>query len=1574
MDSGTYRSVREQLEAMRAKLLDLSLNNRMLNYRASKRIALAIVGEDSEQILRILVEEGKRMSFRGKPDPPRAPMEREMSTFDDDVSMERFREEAEAELDAYVGNPVMPFDQMDTKLDTEEIESVLQAKLRTIMREAHLANEELGVNTLFLTLGALQWSETEDRTYRAPLIFIPVQLEQLANGSIRVSHDGSDIGENLPLRAKLKEFNLKLPERKEEEALCQYFAEIEATVRSRQDWCVHRNAINLAFFNYEKYAMYADLGGDQWPENGKPWMAPEVVKLLGTGFEYAESPIRDDSHLDDARPVAEAFEVYDADSSQTLAMMRASEGLSIVVEGPPGTGKSQTITNIIAEAVAKGKTVLFVAAKRAALEVVKRRLTEAELEDLFLDLHDKLTNRKAFYAELKRTVSRRHNLTPDQVRVLRLSELRDRLNRHSEDVNATMDQFSISPFDAMSQLARLPKEASEDREGRIDFRHLRNLSHDDVQRVLPHVRALQQVLRRTGVPSKHLFWGAKIDYLDQGRRLDLEEDLSSACDALKRASEKFEAVSQMLLVDVAGTFGAVSTLKRCAERAAGAPPRDGVALKLSTWKEEEAGIRRIIGSLETRRRLRSTYADTVKDDIWRVDFSNESVVVLLYAGKWYRAAVARFRLARKKIRAHLNQGATIADSELPNLLDAVSKVRTAEAQVAEADATMARLFGVQWQGVETDPIVLANLLDWILAVRGDVESGLLPPGILDLLQGGALQEDCLLAVQDLQDLAEEAIRRAERAADLLAYDLKLGDETLILWELHRLEDWRSGLSKLADLIALNEARRQLADCGLEGLLAVADNWEFACDRLEYSFLRAYYTGVVRAAMELRPSLKTFDRATHEELVKEFQRLDDYKLRLNRVRVRQVHQKGMPSFNAAHGNLRLLKVECEKQRKHRSIRWAMSKAGPAVQLIKPVFMMSPLSVAIHLPPELPRFDLVIFDEASQIRPEDALSAIVRAKQVIVVGDTKQMPPTSFFERVLVDDDYDEEEGEESSFGREAAKLESILNLMSAVIQGGTRRPDLRWHYRSVHQSLIQPSNELFYDNRLIVFPSANVEADGQRIGVVFHHLPDAIYEPGSRKRFNKSEANEVAGAVHAHVRTHPEQSLMVAAMNKQQADLIYDEVMKLEREDPASFQRFRSHHPYEPLEIKNLENVQGDERDVVFISITYGRDESGVFRQHFGPLLREGGERRLNVLISRARRRCEVFSSITSDDIRVDSGKAGVYALQQYLAYAKQGRLVVPRPTGEEPESPFEEEVIAALQLRGYEVHPQVGSEGYRIDIGVVDPEHPGCYIIGVECDGATYHSARSARDRDKLRQRVLEARGWHLHRIWSHDWWQDKDREIQRLLDAISAARSPCPSSSLSHDDEVVPYELPVEPLVTTSEELPSTLAPYLVAPSTQSWEGLVDHLVTVVRVEGPIHHELLIRRLRDAKGVARTGNLIRGELEELIQEAVSTGRIRFEVDGYFVSPAQLVAPRDWSTRPPIEKQSNLVSEVEIAAGLRYVVQRSFGIDRKAAAIEVFRLMGFRVSQQARERGEAVVARMLDAGGLREEDGHLYPK
>lgn len=429
------------------------------------------------------------------------------------------------------------------------------------------------------------------------------------------------------------------------------------------------------------------------------------------------------------------------------------------------------------------------------------------------------------------------------------------------------------------------------------------------------------------------------------------------------------------------------------------------------------------------------------------------------------------------------------------------------------------------------------------------------------------------------------------------------------------------------------------------------------------------------------------------------------------------------------------------------------------------------MAQFLPSDTVMFDLLVIDEASQIRPEDALGVIARARQIVVVGDQKQLPPTSFFDRLSDDVEENDEDDEAEVVGASAADMESILSLCEAR---GLRQRMLEWHYRSRDPSLIQVSNAEFYGDGLVLPPSP-LQLDDD-YGLKFRRVPGAYARGGTgigRQGTNRIEAEEVAKAVADHARSWPDLSLGVVTFSKAQADMM-TEVLELHRRRDSILDAFLREGKAEDVFVKNIENVQGDERDVIMISVGYGPIEPNgrLASMSFGPINGEGGERRLNVLFSRARVRCEVFASFDPGDIDPSrSTREGTRVLKRFLDFAETGVMETKNVTGLNADSPFEEDVARVIQSLGYLADPQVGTAGFRIDIGVRHNERPSQYLVAVECDGAAYHSALWARERDRLRQGILENLGWNFHRIWSTDWFRNKPREVEKLKEILDAAR-----------------------------------------------------------------------------------------------------------------------------------------------------------------------------------------------------------
>lgn len=597
----------------------------------------------------------------------------------------------------------------------------------------------------------------------------------------------------------------------------------------------------------------------------------------------------------------------------------------------------------------------------------------------------------------------------------------------------------------------------------------------------------------------------------------------------------------------------------------------------------------------------------------------------------------------------------------------------------------------------------------------------------------------------------------------------------------------AGGGTLGRYVTRARARTAVANGPLPLACKLLESGAVAGDQLPQVYDYVLARSLAEMALRAYPDLDRFSGDLQETRRAQFNALDEHFIDLTRRNIAE-DATAMPRVRGnSYGQVRdlteegLLRHEIDKTRRHLPIREMFRRAGRAIQALKPCFMMGPQAVAQYLPPGRFQFDLVVMDEASQMRPEDALGAIARGAQLVVVGDPRQLGPTSFFDTQSEDeDDIDEAaaalaaqaaqaasvDGDGSSVGRGASVLERSESILIAAARRFPLRM-LRWHYRSKYPELIAFSNQEFYHGDLVLFPHPGAETVGD--GINFRPVADALYASS----INHKEANDVVDAVRRHAVESPQRTLLVVTMNQPQRELIDTLIQRAEKDDPA-LAAFRARHEgtLEPFGVKNLENVQGDERDVIFVSVTYGPGPNGVVAQNFGPVNATGGERRLNVLFTRAKYRLDVFCSFEPTSLRVtESSPRGLVVLRDYLRYAKEGTLEGGRFTGRDPDSDFEIEVARAIRAHGFDVHAQVGAAGYFLDLAIVDPDHPGRYILAVECDGATYHSAKSARDRDRLRQGVLESLGWTVHRIWSTDWFRDPRGETAKVIQRVTELR-----------------------------------------------------------------------------------------------------------------------------------------------------------------------------------------------------------
>ncbi|AFL53335.1 very-short-patch-repair endonuclease [Sinorhizobium fredii] len=1824
-------SVEAKVERARTELLDFSARNRLLNVPRFSKSAktVDIVDERAAEVFRVLVSEGKAMTFLAGAK-GREPKEGD--------GTEELIELALPDDDDRDGTGRL-LRHADTKLQTRMTPNALQKRLLDLYFDARTLEEEQGVNILYLGLGTLKWIDpNNDQNIRyAPLVLVPVLLERgSAAERFKLRARQEDYASNLSLEGFLDRIHkITLPnfEPSDQFSFDDYASQVAAAVSIKPGWSVQPDDIVLGFFSFAKFLMYRDLDPSLWPQNAKFTDRPLITSLVSNGFTSSDELLAEDAKIDDHISPTEMTHIVDADSSQTVAIHEARRGRDLVIQGPPGTGKSQTIANIIAAAVADGKTVLFVAEKMAALEVVKRRLDQAGVGDACLELHSNKANKRALLAELQHTwdlgAPRGENVDAID---RSLADARDALNAHAARLHAVYRPYELSPYQVIGHLSRLRRLGMPPSD--IELTGSVKWEPETRSRIVALLSELGQRIDDIGVPSDHPWHGVGlvgITPLDLERLVvrlrdalssstSLVGDMTSVANALERPSARtiadfkpeieiaerlatrpegisteaignalwetslpeierlvrdgaqfkqlsvrigelvvdaawqadpstlvasfrklpagfphsgFAVIAQlnnlvprflntaaslrsMLGTNASPTLGSVARLLTIGERVADAPDVSPDAFVAAIWERglEQAGD--LAEAVSTYRHIRSELSGKFADQAWEMDLMAARTAIAMHGEKFLKFMSGDWRKAKALLKTVMTE---MPPAETVRLLDLLQKGKEARATIREGDSLGRSAFGADWRGEKSDPKPLESLVLWMRSLRGvgaeartiasrltdksavaerceqvralleetrrqfqslwaDLGEGTasLFPGVIDadeviLTQAASVLKEVTTAETTLTDLlrgpladaaarvslletlasAQERQRNLEasdangkaafgslwagartdwnKIAEVVAWvssnrdirqlasritdprvvaDLALkagrdgedfltrmtglleflkadsrslfGSETLAEVSLtsveERLARWIENEEQLSKYAAYNGRALDASNAGV-GLIVdrLRDGRLATADVIPY-FEMAFYEAVLRDQHAKDPELARFDGEVHGRLVSEFADLDRSRMRLSRLEVVRSHHKKIPSVSGI-GPVGILRGEMARRRNHMPIRQLMQKASQAVQALKPVFMMSPLSIAQFLPPGVLEFDLLVMDEASQIQPVDALGAVARAKQVVVVGDERQLPPTRFFAKMTSDGSDDEEEQD----GAKVSDIESILGLFSAR---GLPERMLRWHYRSRHQSLIAVSNSQFYDSKLFIVPSPYTQEAG--MGLRFHHVPNGVFEDS----VNKVEAKMVAEAIIRHALDTPHLSLGVAAFSIKQRREIQDQLELLRRLNPQTEAFFHS-HPNEPFFVKNLENVQGDERDVILISVAYAKNPQGYVSMRFGPLGAEGGERRLNVLISRAKRRCEVYASITDEDIDLERGKGkGIFAFKLFLHFARTGRLSMAARADRSMDSVFEEQVMAALQEKGYQVHPQVGIAGFFIDLAIADENVPGRYLIGIECDGASYHDARSARDRDRLRQAVLEDHGWTIHRIWSADWFQRPKAELDRVVNAIERAKADMISgnSEAERNKRAVPVEVVMIERTNVTEiglqqvgqDVDSScfykeaeLRPEASTELHEAPTGLLVKLVKqTVEVEGPIHSDEIVTRIRTAWGLQRAGSRIDAHVGNAIRIAVNSGEV-LRSGEFLLWPGASIRLRDRSlASSPSLRRLELLPPMEIDDGLKEIIGQSFGATEDEAVNAVARGLGFKAtSGQLREMIRARIDLLKGHGILEDKDGML---
>jgi very-short-patch-repair endonuclease len=1467
-------SIESALASARQSLLDLTLRNRLLNYRPSTARSIRVVGELPAEIYDALVLREKALEFRAA-----------AKSFSATVETWSARTELEAR-------------HTDRFLQTPHDDETLTKKLFRVYHEGRSAVEEQGYTVAHLAVGFLEWfeSESSEQPRRAPLLLVPAELERVRAGDFsKVRWTGEDVFANISLAAKLVEHGVAMPpfEPPEEKGgIDAWLQRVVEAVARKPRWRVLSELV-LDFFSFTKFVMFKDLDPATWPDGRKPHDHPLLQTLFDSSGDAKEAPLG----IEDV-DAKQLWHVMDADPSQIAVIEEVKAGRNLVVEGPPGTGKSQTITNLIAETLAAGRTVLFVSEKMAALEVVKSRLDDAGLDPFCLELHSRKSNKKAVLEELQRSLTTTPRAAlPDAEEH---EPLKRDLNAYAQALREPVGKWGKTPWQLLNvrQASACRGQAEA---GPTFVTDAENITGTDVAAAENALRDLAYILPSVHPVAAHPWRASTRAAMVPQDEQELRAALTRTLETVRTLMHEAATLAAETGVQEPASLAALPRAMEAAEvlARAGAPTESALLLS-NEWNAANPAAEELVSRAEALQRERAALVRTFREDAIEESVANELDEFGRLAAKFFRIFSGRYRALRRRLAA-------LYGGPAPEPRQMIADIsRLAEHQSARdalrGDPRGRGFFGARWLADRSDCAALRQFSEWIVVFRRELLANALTRRAVEIASTRADAEAVRARIEALRIAAEQCraglraifeevcidasvilsrvdgegspaetqsscIRGGYFAVDAAQDDSGGGgvDGVPFAKLVAQVEEWQQQPSMLFRWTQFHAAREKVRATAAAPLVPYVNDDSLDAAQLIPFFRTALAESLLRIAFAQRPALGRFIGELHEQKIARFREIDAGLVAIQRAKLsRELHRRrpqlsGGASPNSEAG---ILLHQMHRMRGHMPIRKLLTRAGGLIQRIKPCFLMSPLSIAQFLDPRTVRFDLIVFDEASQVRPEDAVGALLRGAQLVVMGDTQQLPPTSFFDHLAAGDDTQEEEEQSASM----KDVESILHQCARSFPSKT----LQWHYRSRHESLIAISNLHFYKNQLRIYPSAIDWADD--LGLHFVPVPHGVYDRG-RTGTNRIEAQTVAAAALEHFRRHPGKSLGIGTFNIQQQQAIQEELELLLRAHPeleAAIGRVR-----EPLFVKNLETIQGDERDTILISLGFGRDSAGRLSLNFGPINREGGERRLNVLISRAREKCVVFSNFTAQELMLDGTNAkGMFALKAFLEYAQTRRLTIAEAADDEHSTAFEDAIAEVLASHGYTVRRRVGCAGFRVDLAVVDPNEPGRYLLAVECDGPKYYDATVARDRDRLRQQMLERLGWTVHRVWSTDWYRDPEATIARLLD--DAGRASARPDELKPVLRLEPPEPLPEPEVVEvkAEEIPSyeicrdLRIPvigelHLVAP-----EMLAAAVEDVVRVEGPVHVDEVVRRIRTLWGLQRAGVEFATPRTELIDAA----------------------------------------------------------------------------------------------------------
>lgn len=1449
------------------KLLDLSLRNNLLNLRLSKSSVQFIdvpVGE-----LEDALSDGAEFQILHKP------KDWENTLRDEGL------------YQAYSSNSPLAdlvhreFGQKRLRVYLTEEE--LNSRLTFLYRNARQSMEENGANTLYLAIGLLKWYESprSEKPRFAPILLIPVELirKSVKVGFVIRGREEETVM-NITLLEKLRQdFQLNisgldpLPTDSSGVDVKVVFNNLRQAVMNLPRWDVEEQFF-LGTFSFNKFILWNDIHTHTDQLKKSP-----IVEGLLEGKLKSPMKVLDLENLDIHYKPSDILLPIDADSSQLEAVCASVEGDSFILHGPPGTGKSQTITNIIANALYRGKRVLFVAEKMAALSVVHSRLQNIGLDPFCLELHSNKARKAEVLAQLKKATEVIRKKSPDQ-----FEQESNRINSIKGQIDVVYQKLhqeeyhGFSLFELLSkytQLEKIPTHFT----ARTEL--LDQLSKDKFSEFEDFVLQLEKVALITGGPGKkHPFFGVKLKGYSQNTKFELSDLITEFLNDRKAYFNLFLKFGEYL--DLKNSFGypeklALEEIAEAIVRIPDLPDPLFEAENLEVLAKElmpllEIGFENQLLNQELMKEFEPAILNVEAEGLlrtWKIK-----------SQEWFLPRFFGFRKIRIFLQSY-STGIKIEEGQIVDLLEKIKDYQGKRKVLESKKAVLEKFltshiseFQADWQNLKNGLDILLTLDRQIQLISGSVESSVKIRRRLNIQLKS--NKDLILLSNNLLAQKGKDNSTTQRLSQYLGVQIPFGIDSKEDIGFKKASLWKESLDLLKEwhawILIKEEARKYFLD---EAIVKM-ESLEFKPDSLKGTILKGTYRGMAVRFLDEHPELSIFSGEAFESRIEEFKKLNKKFAELTKEVLFAKLASGMPDFskeNSGNSETGILQRAIKSNGRGQSIRQLFKQIPNLLPRISPCMLMSPISVAQYVDIHQAPFDLVIFDEASQMPTCEAVGAIARGKQLIIVGDPKQMPPTNFFSSIH----FDEEDQNED--------LESILDDCEAL---SVPSKQLKWHYRSKHESLIAFSNAKFYENSLFTFPSPDDLASRVKFVSV-----KGVYDRG-RTRQNKAEAVQIVDELVSRIKA-PKQdrkSVGVVTFSSVQQTLIEDLLMEKFRDNPKLEELAAEFS--EPYFIKNLENVQGDERDVILFSVCYGPDESGYVALNFGPLNRDGGWRRLNVAVSRARYEMIIYSTLHADQIDLSRSKAaGVAGLKAFLVFADKGRITLPVKTiksANDSAGPLAQSITEFLRSNGYDVDVSVGASGFKVDVAVVNPESKMEYLLGILLDSKAHESSKSSIDRILVQQNVLRLLGWNIHKVWSLEWWESQTKaggKILDLLDNLKIGKSDLSKSHVEFDleknepqKEESQVESPFEPndevkspiqdeslyhLAELEKTVTISSDEFLAFEHTQK---ILEQIRQIVEIEAPILKSFLAKRLLDSWGISRMGGRIQSRIDDLLNKS----------------------------------------------------------------------------------------------------------